>query len=410
MAPPIHILQPTDETSRIASLDILRGVAVLGILIMNIQSFSMPASAYLNPTSFQRLTNADLYVWLISHVLADQKFMAIFSILFGASIIMISSKAQKEHLRSSSLQYKRFIYLGLIGLIHAYLLWAGDILFPYAICGLLMFAFRNYRSSLLVKIAFVILFTGSAISLLFGYSISFWEPGEIETLDGDLWKPSAQAIAQEIEYYTSNWEKQMQIRVPQAFGMQTQTFLFDSFWRISGCILIGMALYKRRVFKLKQPNTYYIKMIVFGLGIGLPLVLMGTLLDFNYDWDFHLSFFYFSQFNYWGSLFMAMGYIGVVMLLCKSTTRTYLARTLAHVGRMALSNYLLQTIICTSICYGHGMGLFGELDRLAQGMTVLVVWVIIIIFSNIWLKYFKYGPFEWIWRTLTYGKVQPLIR
>ena len=392
------------------SLDILRGVAVLGILVMNIQSFSMPSSAYVNPSSFENLGGYDFYVWLLSHVFADQKFMAIFSMLFGASVVMISQKARKEQLRSSDLQYRRFIFLGLIGIAHAYLLWMGDILLLYAICGLLMFIFRSKSTATQIRAGVIFLVIGSAISLLIGYSVPLWEPGEYEATAAELWNPAAEAQQEEIDYYTSSWERQLFIRAPQAFEMQTTVFVFQSFWRIAGCLLIGMALYKRRVFKLKQSSKYYTKMVAYGLGIGLPLVISGTILDFHYDWDFRLSFFFFSQFNYWGSILMAIGYIGIVMLFCKANTRSFFAKQLANVGRMALSNYLMQSIICTFIFYGHGFALFADLDRSAQAVIVLRIWVVQIAFSSFWLSYFNFGPFEWIWRSLTYGKPQPFLK
>lgn len=408
MATSSYILSPVESKGRIASLDILRGVAVLGILIMNIQSFAMPSSAYLNPTSFERLGGNDLIVWLGSHVFADQKFMTIFSMLFGASLIMLSQKAQKEQLRSTDLQHKRFFYLGIIGLVHAYLIWAGDILFSYAVCGFLVFNFRNRRSTLQIRAGIIFLLIGSAISLTIGYTVPLWEAGEYEATKADIWLPTSETIARQIEYYTSSWERQMLVRVPEAFGMQTNIFVFESFWRVSGCMLIGMALYKRRVFKLKQSSKYYMKMVAYGFGLGLPLVAVGTLLDFNYDWDFRLSFFYFSQFNYWGSVLMALGYIGLIMLLCKRSTSSFLAKKMADVGRMALSNYLIQSIICSFIFYGHGLALFGDLDRSAQAVLVLGIWTFQIFFSALWLNFFKFGPFEWIWRSLTYGKTQPL--
>lgn len=410
MARPTYILNPVDQRSRIESLDILRGVAVLGILIMNIQSFAMPASAYSNPTSYERLTGNDLYVWLVSHVFADQKFMAIFSMLFGASLVMLSQKARKEHLRSTDLQYRRFIYLGLIGIFHAYLIWAGDILLMYAISGFLMFIFRSRKSATQIRAGVIFLLVGSMISLLIGYSVPLWEPGEYEATRIEIWSPTSEMQSEEIDYYTSSWERQMLQRVPAAFEMQTTVFLFEGFWRIAGCMLIGMALYKRRVFKLKQSSKYYMKMIGYGFGLGLPLVVVGTLLDFNYDWDFRYSFFFFSQFNYWGSVLMALGYIGIVMLICKGSTRSFMAKRMGDVGRMALSNYLIQSIICTYIFYGHGLGLFGDLDRSAQAVFVLAIWVFQIAFSGIWLSYFRYGPFEWIWRSLTYGKAQPFFK
>lgn len=334
--------------------------------------------------------------------------MAIFSMLFGASLIMISQKARREQVRSADLQYRRFIFLGIIGILHAYLLWAGDILLLYAISGLLMFIFRSKKSATQIRAGVIFLVIGSAISLLIGYSVPFWEPGEYQATVAEIWNPDAGTQAEEIDYYTSSWERQILKRAPQAFEFQTSVFVFQNFWRIAGCMLIGMALYKRRVFKTKQSARYYLKMIAFGIGIGLPMVVGGTILLFHFDWEFQLSFFYISQLNYWGSILMALGYIGLIMLLCKTSTHSFLTKRMADVGRMALSNYLIQSIICTYIFYGHGLGLFGDVDRSLQALMVLAIWAFQIAFSGIWLSYFQFGPFEWLWRSLTYGKTQPL--
>lgn len=410
MAVASYILTPIEPSKRVASLDILRGIAVLGIVIMNIQSFAMPSVAYNNPTAYENLSGNDLWVWLISHIFADQKFMAIFSMMFGASIIMLSQKARKEQLRSTDLQNKRFIFLALFGLVHAYLIWFGDILFLYSVCGFFMFIFRSKKSHVQVRTGVIFLIIGSAISLVIGYSTPVWEPGEYEAVRMETWSPESETIMEEIDFYRSSWERQILYRAPEAFRMQTTIFIFESFWRISGLMLIGMALYKKRVFKAKQSVKYYSKMIGYGIGLGLPLVIIGTLLHFNYDWDFKLSFFYFSQFNYWGSILMALGYIGIIMMVCKASTRGVVARRLADVGRMALSTYLIQSIVCSYIFYGHGLGLFGDLDRTAQAVFVLGMWIFNIAFASIWLSYFKYGPFEWLWRSLTYGKPQPIYK
>ncbi|MCO6359287.1 DUF418 domain-containing protein [Roseivirga pacifica] len=410
MAGSSYILSPISTGKRVATIDILRGVAVLGMLAMTIQSFAMPMSAYLNPSTYERLSGNDLYVWLVSHVFADQKFLGIFSLLFGASIIMLSQKAQKEHLRSTDLQYKRFVYLGLLGLIHAYLVWYGDVLFMYAVCGLLMFIFRNKRTAVQLRAGIIFLAIGSAISLLLGYSVALWEPGEYEVRRAQIWDQPAQVMADEIEGYHSNWERQILTRAPQAFRLQTSEFLLRYFWKISGMILIGMALYKRRVFKGKHSKKYYLKMIIYGMGIGLPLVAGGVFIDFLFNWDYRISYFFTSQLNYWGSVLMSLGYVGIIVLFCKASTRSFLAKRLADVGRMSLSNYLLQSILCGFIFYGHGFNLFGDLDRSAQAVFVLAIWVVNIVFSSIWLKYFQFGPFEWVWRSLTYGKVQPLAK
>jgi len=384
---------------------------VLGIVIMNIQSFAIPSVAYSNPTAFENLSGNDLYVYLFSYVFADQKFMSIFSMLFGASLVMLSQKARKEHLRSTDLQNRRLMFLALFGIVHAYLIWYGDVLLMYAICGFAVFVFRRKKSVFQIRTGIALLAIGSLISLLLGNTVPFWEPGEYDAARVEIWNPTSEVIAEEIDYYTSAWERQILQRAPQAFSLQTTVFVFENFWRISGLMLIGMALYKRNVFKAKQSTKYYTKMIIYGLGIGLPLVADGALLNFTYDWDFRMSFFFISQLNYWGSVLMAIGYVGIVMLICKaSDNRGFILKRLADVGKMALSTYLLQSIIMGLIFYGHGLSLFGDIERSIQGIFILGMWVINILFAWVWLGMYKYGPFEWAWRSLTYGKFQSMAK
>lgn len=404
------ILSPIKKQDRELSIDVLRGFAVLGMLLMSVQHFSMPSIAVNNPTIFENLSGVHLGVYLVSHVFADQKFEAIFSILMGASIIMISNRAKKEQIRSEEVQKKRLFWLLIIGLIHAYLIWYGDFLFAYAICGTLMFRFRRKKSKALFRYGLLFLTIGSAISLLIGYTIPHWETVELQEQILQLWLPSSESIGQEIDFYRSNWERQIAYRANQAFDYQTRIFLTETLWRVSGLMLIGMAFYKKRVLIAKQSKKYYLKMVIYGLGIGLPLVAAGTVLDFAFDWKFELSYFYFSQFNYWGSVLMAIGYIGLIMLFMKFVDTGFFTEVLGAVGQMSLSNYILQSIILSFIFYGHGLALFGDLDRAAQAFAVIMICAFQMTFSCLWLKYFRFGPLEWTWRSLTYGKKQPFIK
>lgn len=393
-------------------MDVLRGLAVLGILIMNIQSYALPASAYINPFSFDSgsLVGINLWIWLISHIFADGKFMAIFSMLFGAGIIMISSKAKKENMRSSDLQSRRFVWLLIIGLLHAYLLWYGDILVAYAICGFFIFIFRGKKTKSLFRMGILFLAIGSIINLILGYSVPAWELGEFERLKTEIWTPTGASLAEEIEFYRSNWERQMFLRAPKAFELQTIVFLSDTFWRVSGLMLLGMGFYKKRIFTSKQSRKYYRRMIAYGIGVGLPLVAIGLLLHFHFEWEFRKSFYFFSQFNYWGSVLLAIGYVGFVMMIVRMGPATWLTKRFSEVGKMALTNYLMQSIICTTLFYGHGFGFFADLDRSILAFVVLVIWAFQMVFSYLWLKFFRHGPFEWIWRSLSYGKLQPMYK
>jgi uncharacterized protein len=173
-------------------------------------------------------------------------------------------------------------------------------------------------------------------------------------------------------------------------------------------MLVGMALFKWGVLYAERSKRFYVTQTVVGLGVGLPVIWYGMLRNFDAGWSFDYSMFLGCQFNFWGSIPLALAYVGLVMLICKSAKSGKLSIRLAAVGRMALTNYLMQTVICTSIFYGHGLGLFGQVERWGQILIVLGVWAIQLLVSPVWLRYFQYGPAEWLWRSLTYLKFQPM--
>src|SRR5208282_185692 len=272
--------QPVAEKERIASIDVLRGFALLGILPMNIQYFSMISAAYGNPTAYGDLHGANYWVWLLCHVLADQKFMTIFSMLFGAGIFLMTSRIETTGKPSAALHYRRMGWLILFGLAHAYLLWSGDILVAYGMCGLLVYLCRKLRPRTLLVLGLLTI---------------------------------ASQTANEIRAYRGTWTVQMKFRVPDSVQMETIFFVAFTFWRVTGLMLAGMALFKLGVFSAKQPASLYWTMIAVAFCYGIPLTIYGTHRDFAAGWDFRYSFFYGAQFNYWASLLVSLGWVGAVM-------------------------------------------------------------------------------------------------
>jgi uncharacterized protein len=192
--------------------------------------------------------------------------------------------------------------------------------------------------------------------------------------------------------------------------MLTVSFFYYMLWRVGGMMLVGMALYKWGVFSAKRSRRFYLIAAVAGLAIGFPVIWVGIARRFADDWSMPWSFFNGSLYNYVGSVFVAWAYIAIVMLIVKSGVLARLQRWLANAGRMAFTNYLLQTVICTTIFYGHGLGLFGSVSRTGQLLVVLAVWVFELWFSTFWLGRFRFGPAEWLWRSLTYFRLQPMRR
>jgi uncharacterized protein len=396
-----NTFSPVSQSERIISLDLLRGVAVLGILIMNIQSFSMPSAAYINPTAYGDLSGLNKWVWIISHLLASGKFMGLFSILFGAGVLLFTSRADLKGLNSAVLHYRRMAWLLIFGLMHAYLLWMGDILVSYSLCGMLVFLFRKKRPQVLLRIAFVFFVVPLLLDSLFAFSMSYW-PEESVRSTMESWSPGIEIIQHQLEIYRSAWLTQMELRIPQAIFMQTGLFFMGTFWRVMALMLLGMALFKWEVLSCGRSFRFYTKMAVIGLIVGYLLSGTGVFLNFTYQWTMEFSLFLGAQFNYVGSVAVALGYIGVVMLISKSTSYTVLNEAFSAVGRMAFTNYILMTLIGTLIFYGHGLGLYGSVERKFQIVLVLAIWILILIISPLWLRHFRFGPLERLWRALTY--------
>jgi uncharacterized protein len=303
--------------------------------------------------------------------------------------------------------YRRMIALLLMGTAHAYLLWYGDILFLYAICGMVFCWCRNWRPGILLALGALILSIGSGIAVFQGVTAPYWDAQTAEEFLYDL-QPTHEMIEQEIWTYQGPWKRQNENRFVVARYSQSWVNMKWGFWRAGGLMLVGMALFKWGVFSAARSRRFYLGLIAAALLIGFPLVIRGVVGFVRHDFEpFHLMFTG-MQFNYWGSIFVSLGYVGVVMLVCQAAPGSAPLRVLVSVGRMALTNYLLETILCTFIFYGHGLGYFGEASRVQQLGVVAGVWIALIVFSNLWLARFRYGPFEWLWRSVTYWKWQPL--
>lgn len=399
-------IHPVDKKHRIISLDVLRGFAVLGILIMNIQSFAMPDAAYLNPMAYGDMTGINKWVWILSHVFGDQKFMTIFSLLFGAGVVLLSENAERKSVNSTGLHYRRTFWLLVIGLIHAHLIWHGDILVAYAICALFVYLFRNVKPKTLLILGILLIGVHTIIYLLIGFSMGSWPADAIEDTR-QSWLPAAEAIQEEISAYTGSFEHQLSERSKRAFFIETAVFLMIFLWRAGGLMLVGMALYKWGILSAKKSNVFYTRSFLLSFAIGLPIVIYGLVQNYANNWVMDYSMFLGSQFNYWGSLLIGYGYICLVMLMVKSNGLQAIKKRLAAVGQMALTNYLMQSIICVFVFYGIGFGLFGSVERIGQLLFVLGIWLLQLFWSLPWLKKFYFGPFEWAWRSLSYLKVQP---
>jgi len=407
---------PASPSERYLSLDALRGFALFGILVVNIQCFAMIFATLVNPTSFGDLTGLNYWVAMLTHIFAASKFITLFSLLFGAGILLMTRNIEKKGRKSAGKHYLRMMWLIIFGLMHAYLLWYGDVLVSYGLCGLLVFLFRKMSPRKLLIIGLIGISIASLIFVVVDWSVPHW-PEDLKKMSAQSIQPDEETINREINIYRGGWLDQMAHRAPTALSFQTSIFLLMVFWRTAGLMLIGMALFKWGLFTAGEGTEFgsrfdykklYRNFLIIGAGLGLSMVIIGWFAHFRYNWSFEYSMFRGQQFNYWGSLFLAGAYFGGMMLICQSGKLPSITRRLAAVGRMAFTNYLMHTVICTTLFYGHGFGLFGKVDRTVQFLIVILIFAFQMWLSPLWLKHFRFGPMEWLWRSLTYRKLQPM--
>ena len=392
--------------ARIRSLDVLRGVGVLGMLAVHIQLFAFPMLARWNPTAYGDFQGVNWWVWLATSVLADGKFIAIFAMLLGVSIVMLPGRAAEGAIPVWRTHVLRMAALLVLGLLHAYLLWYGDMLVALALCGAVVFLARRLSPRWLLVLGGLTFAAGSVLTLTLAWSLAQGPPDALAAWR-DLYTPRRVNIVVEINQYQAGWAEQMRHRVPAAWEIQTSHFVTYLFWQMTGLMLLGMALYKLDVLSAARSRAFYLRMGALGFGAGTLLISLGLWRSVAMKWEL-LDFALVSQqLQYWGNLLVALGWTALVMLLCQ---RGWQLRPVAAVGRMALSNYLLQTLICTTIFYGHGLGLFGQVERAGQFLIVLGVWAFQLLGSSAWLGYFALGPVEWVLRWLIYGRRPGFLR
>lgn len=421
---------PVTGSERLVAIDTLRGVAVLGILVMNIYAFAMPFVAYQNPLAYGGTEWYNLGTWFFTHIFFDQKFMTIFSILFGAGLVMMMTRAEARGSKYGVAWYRRNFWLLIIGAVHGYLIWVGDILFHYAIVGMLIYPLRHRSPRALIIIASVLLLIGMLLGFAGGTQmkglqaksaeiIVLQESGETLTEQQaatlEQWeamaifmKPPEEQVADDMAAYTGDYKGIVEHRVPTVQMLQTQGTLGFIIWRVGGLMLLGMALMKLGFVSGERPAAVYRKVMIIGYGAGLPLVLFSAWNMQVHEWDMSWIFRVGGIPNYIASILIAFGHIALIMLIVKADAMQRLMPRFAAVGRMAFTNYLMHSIILTTVFYGYGFGLFGQLPRVWLMAVVAAVLALQLWYSPLWLKHFHFGPAEWAWRSLSYWRLQPL--
>jgi len=423
---------PVQGAERIVSLDTLRGVAILGILAMNIYAFAMPFIAYNNPLLMGGVEAHNIGTWFFTHILFDQKFLSIFAMLFGAGMILMTDRAEKRGAPYGRIYYRRLFWLLVLGAIHGYLLWVGDILFNYAAIGMLVFLFRKRSPRTLIIIGCLLLplalvmsrgmadYTEKTIAEVAELTV-LQEAGEGLNEDQKKalasWErsrafmaPTDEDLQKDLDAYRGGYTDIVKYRAPIVMSMQIFVTLFFGISRIAALMMFGMALMKLGVLSGERSQTFYRNLMLAGYMIGLPLTIFSAINLNAHHFDSLYVLRSGGVANYVGSLVVTFGHIGLVMLIVKSGTLQSLMTRFAAVGRMALTNYLMHSVILTTIFYGYGLGLYGTIPRFWQMGFVIAVVTLQLFLSPWWLTRYRFGPVEWLWRSLTYWKRQPFRR
>lgn len=412
----------TASAGRHLSIDAVRGFAVLGILLMNIVAMGLPAFAYLNPAYAGGSTGADFWTWAVNNVMTDGKMRALFTMLFGASTLLIADRAAAASggPGPAAIHYRRMVWLLLFGLAHAVFFWVGDILVPYAIAGLLIFPFRKLSPRTQITIGVIVL------ALLFGKNLV--GAVQLEQLHAAAHAPNASAEAlkawaqvapildpppgakeSEIAAFQGGFAEATRMRLQLLVMFYTVIHPLDTVPEAIAQMLIGMALFRTGFFTLGWSRRAYGLAIAFGYLVAAPYTAWFThgIAQSGFEpLTLH-------RLEVWQQLsrpFIALAHASVLLLVLRAGWLAVLTNRLAAAGRMAFSNYLMTSIITSLVFCGYGFGLFGELSRVEQLWVVAGVWAFILIWSRPWLERFHYGPFEWAWRSLVQWKAQPFAK
>jgi uncharacterized protein len=409
--------EPVPE--RIATLDILRGVAVMGILAMNIANFAMPAQAYMNPMAYGHEGPADLVAWAVNFVLVDGKMRGLFSFLFGASMLMVIERAEAKDESAARVHFRRMLWLLLFGYLHFYFIWNGDILTGYASVGMIAFFFRWKEDDALLRIGFGLVVVQAAIFGMMTAALAYAaseaaQPGASAEavrnwadLQREIAMPDAASVQASLALHNGSWTSLARhMLTERTFDPLTMLLMFG--WETLAYMLLGMWGLRSGFLTGGWDDARYRKVAVIGFAVAIP------------------------AYAALAAIIWASGFSTVALIACGMAVPTILrpvmvaawaaliilltrrggalTARIAAAGRAAFTNYLGTSILMTALFYGWGFGLFGDLRRIELWIVVGAAWALMLLWSKPWLERFQYGPFEWLWRSLARWEIQPLRR
>jgi uncharacterized protein len=404
-------------SGRLASLDTVRGVAVMGILLLNIVGFAMPDAAYFNPRAYGGAEGADLAVYLVNFILFDGRMRGLFSFLFGASMLLVIERAEAKGESAAKIHYRRMAWLLVFGLAHLYFVWEGDILAHYALVGMVAFLLRDAPVSRLVGLGITLVLAQTVLLIGLPYGVYMIEHApagsaaagdtarQLAGFNRQFGLPSAAELVRELDLHRSGYSAIFADRLREngsgpfpllaAYGPETLAYM-----------LFGMAALRSGMFASERNRLRY--RVWLGIGFGVGILVYAALAAYMVSQHFSLFSVTLSVMTLTAPVrpLMILGWISLILLLARPGGA--LTIRIAAAGRMAFTNYLATSLICTTLFYGYGLGWFGYLSRAQLYLAVAAIWALMLLWSKPWLDRFRFGPFEWLWRSLARWRLQPM--
>jgi uncharacterized protein len=408
-------IQPTPGKSRIQALDVLRGFALLGILVVNMPYMNNPMLMVMSDLGMWNALQDTAGLFVIK-ALFESKFFVLFSFLFGYGFWLFLNKKQDDSSSVVPVFRRRLFYLLLFGIAHVVFLWSGDILVFYALFGFILLLFRRSPDRKAVKWAIGFLLVPvvlSGLMALFVYMGS--QNADARAAMDQAFSEQAEGMKELVNeaivvYSTGTFAEMIDMRVKEYTTLLPGVFFF--YPNVIAMFLLGMVAARRRyLHDINLHHGLYKKLLVWGLGVGLPLGVAYAYIFFNTKLTVPSLFTFLSAIiTGFGSPLLMFGYLSAILLLLQGGYFKKLMEMLASIGRMALTNYLMQSVITSILFLNWGFGFYGQVTIL-QGLGLTVaIFILQIIFSSVWLRYFRFGPLEWLWRSLTYQSFQDMRR
>jgi uncharacterized protein len=433
--------EPVRRVDRISSIDALRGFALLGILVLNIMHFAgprmhdvpvgLPKPAFTGPHA-----QLNLAVMFVAWAFFEGKMRGLFSILFGAGIVLLTSRAEKRGagIRGADIYTRRNLWLCLFGILHGTFLWDGDILFHYGLSALLfLFPFRaiNVRTQFVLGLVIAVVFSTWQLTSLFNFGEQF--SLHRRAVAAESAQRGGQPLSAEQKEALQDWRE---LTAKHAFtkdktdealteahagyfaylthtGLGFAKHAVDSYTSLDlcdtvGAMLIGMALFRSGFLTVELSYATYLWTALVGFLVSVPIYVIGIWKAWLAGFDFYTVELWLYEPYELARVAGALAIAAALLIVIKSGLFRTLLRPFAAVGQMALTNYLLTSLLCQLIFLWGPWKLFGQLEFFQYYYVVFGVWAVNLILSTLWLRAFSFGPVEWLWRSLTYWKLQPM--